>query len=272
MWLQVGNSRSFFRIDNRERIANRKKTNIYFGLTTASGLPTEKPRTSNLKNMLSLYPTDEGTFTLYHEGTEDIYHSRRGVLQESQHVFIETGLQYAFEKKKNLNILEIGFGTGLNALTTLAYMSQMPTQLAYYCGLEVLEIPSELWQALAYPAQMDRADLTAYFEQMHITEWGQTQTLLPNFRFKKELKSVFDYTADVPFDVVYFDAFSPNKQAEMWEAGIFERLYAMMSAGGILVTYSAKGQVRRNMQSVGFITERLPGPARKHEMLRATKP
>jgi tRNA U34 5-methylaminomethyl-2-thiouridine-forming methyltransferase MnmC len=221
--------------------------------------------------MLHLYPTEDGSYTLFHEGLQEIYHSRRGAIQESLHVFIQTGLVHLLSKKEQVNILEIGFGTGLNALLTADYLLENPTKLAYYCGLETLEIPAELWQALSYPTQVGKPALQPYFEAMHQAKWGEKTDILPNFTFQKELQSVSTYSSPTLFDVVYFDAFAPNRQAEMWQPEVFARLYAMMQTEGALVTYCAKGQVRRDLQSVGFVVERLPGPVGKREMLRASK-
>ena len=155
---------------------------------------------------------------------------------------------------------------------TIDYLLSLPEKPAvHYCGLETLEIPKDLWQALSYPHTLSHPALPAYYAQMHEAAWGEVISILPNFTFQKELQSVATYQATTLFDVVYFDAFAPTRQAEMWQPAIFERLYHMMSAESALVTYCAKGQVRRDLQSVGFRVERLAGPAGKREMLRALK-
>ncbi len=221
--------------------------------------------------MLRLEPTEDGSFTLYNEALNEIYHSRHGALQESLHVFIETGLVHLLAQKEEVNILEVGFGTGFNALLTLDFLRDKPQKVAY-CGLETLEIPVELWQALSYPTLLGKPELSYYFQAMHESTWGTCLPLLPNFSFCKELQGVLTYNSPAVFDLVYFDAFAPRKQPEMWKPAVFAHLYAMMRENSSLVTYCAKGQVRRDLQSVGFVVERLEGAAGKFEMLRANKP
>ncbi|TAE09991.1 MAG: SAM-dependent methyltransferase [Bacteroidetes bacterium] len=221
--------------------------------------------------MLHLYPTDDGSFTLFHEGLNEIYHSRRGALQESRHVFINAGLLYLLSQKEQINILEVGFGTGLNALLTVDFLLENPEKSVSYTGLETLEVPQELWEALSYPTQAGKPELASHFAQMHQCAWHEPIALTENFTFCKVLQSVAEFDSPACFDVVYFDAFAPKRQPEMWQPEIFAHLFAMMHEGGVLVTYCAKGQVRRDLQSVGFSVERLEGPAGKQEMLRARK-
>jgi len=221
--------------------------------------------------MLRLEPTEEGAFTLYHEGLGEIYHSRRGAVQESKHVFINAGLAHLCTQKEQINILEVGFGTGLNALLTLDFLKEHTDKQATYYGLETLEIPRHFWEALSYPTLLGKPEMTSHFETIHETAWDVEVSLLPNFNFCKTLQSVATFATPTQFDLIYFDAFAPKKQPEMWERAIFKRLYDIMNTNASLVTYCAKGQVRRDLQSAGFVVERLKGSAGKFEMIRATK-
>lgn len=212
--------------------------------------------------------TADGSSTLFVPALEEHYHSVKGALTESQHIFINMGLSYS--KEESPCILEIGFGTGLNAYLTLLE-SQNKHQKIYYCGIELYPLSWETICRLNYSTD-------PLLKTLHSSDWGREVEITPNFILQKEQKdftspsfSLSAFTKDC-FDVIYFDAFSPDKQPEMWNTQLFEHLYVSMNKGAILVTYCAKGEVRRMLQSVGFVVERLPGPpGGKREILRATK-
>lgn len=224
------------------------------------------------KSVLKL--TDDGSHTLYMQEMDECYHSTKGAIQESQHVFIHAGLMKC--EKNEIRVLEIGFGTGLNALLTLLNstdMRQGKHVKINYMAVELYPVPFEQAVALNYPELLPDAsrDVRAVFEQMHAASWNETIEIDEHFALTK-LKTDFTGTNfDALFDVIYFDAFSPEKQPEMWRENMFEKLYRHAAQGAVLTTYCAKGVVRRTIQAVGFTVERLPGPPGKREMLRAIK-
>ena len=213
--------------------------------------------------------TSDGSCTLYVPQLDEHYHSVKGALTESQHIFIGTGLDS--HPATTPAVLEIGFGTGLNAFLTRlrAEEEQRPVR---YTTLERYPVEPELLASLAYPQQVAPHRNDA-FDELHKATWNEEVVLSSYFTLCKWNVdfTTFQFPEDT-FDVVYFDAFAPEKQPEMWTPALFERIYASMREGGILVTYCAKGVVRRMLQGAGFRTERLPGPpGGKREILRAVK-
>lgn len=196
-----------------------------------------------------------------------------GAVQEARHVFLKMGLDFWMNEnpdQKTLHILEIGFGTGLNALLTLMHAEKSSVNLLYE-GVEAYPVSSEELAQLNYLEAADAQVFEAVFEKMHQTPWEQTEIITEAFQLKKR-KQTFETLEDQDqHDLIYFDAFGARVQPELWEEPIFEKMYRALKAGGVLVTYAAKGSVRRAMQAVGFKVERLPGPPGKREMLRAVK-
>lgn len=213
--------------------------------------------------------TADGSHTLFVPELDEHYHSINGAVQESTHIFINTGLRHC--SKKQINVFEIGFGTGLNAyLTALAI--QNTSIVIHYTSIEAYPLSLDLVAKLNYPKQIGGQSQDLFFK-LHEIDWNNEQKITSNF-FLTKVKddfTKFDTTLLSDIDIVYFDAFAPEKQPCMWSQSIFDRLFAIMSLDSILVTYCAKGVVRRMMQQAGFIVERLPGPPGKREMLRATK-
>ena len=165
-------------------------------------------------------------------------------------------------------LLEVGFGTGLNALLAMRWAEEHQVHV-HFTTLETNALSIELAEQLNYASsEQERSD----FLNMHAAPWNQDVVITPHFTLHKALREVQSEVSDSQYDVIFFDAFGPPTQPEMWTADIFRRMFSALKPGGILVTYCAKGQVRRDMQSVGFTVERLPGPPGKREMLRATKP
>jgi len=215
--------------------------------------------------------TEDGSSTLIHPLLDESYHSIHGAIQESNHIFIDAGLKYWLNKStqnKTISILEIGFGTGLNILLTIQVLRQEKRKFQIH-SIEKFPIGKEISDQLNYGKILNQQQL---FEQIHSLDWNQRETLSTNEAFIKEKVDLTNFECNTKYDVVYFDAFSPEKQQELWTGEIFRKLYACMNMGAVLTTYSAKGQVRRNMQSAGFTVERISGPPGKREMLRAIKP
>lgn len=196
-----------------------------------------------------------------------------GAVQEAKHVFLKMGFDFYRELHPEtalLHILEIGFGTGLNALLTLIHAEKFQQNI-HYEGVEAYPVLAEEITQLNYLEAAQAESYAAVFGKMHQTSWEQTETITEAFQLKKR-KQHFETISDVDqHDLIYFDAFGARVQPELWGESIFEKMYRALKTGGVLVTYAAKGSVRRAMQAVGFTVERLPGPPGKREMLRAVK-
>ncbi|MCD7849409.1 MAG: tRNA (5-methylaminomethyl-2-thiouridine)(34)-methyltransferase MnmD [Parabacteroides sp.] len=214
-----------------------------------------------------LQQTADGSHTLFIPEMDEHYHSVNGALQESRHVFIEAGLHR--QTKKDITVFEVGFGTGLNALLTLLDAEESDRAVNYY-SIELYPLEPALVQALNY-GEMVCPEKESLFRALHAAAWNEAAAITERFTLYKIQGD--SNTCDLPdgIDLVYFDAFAPDKQPEMWNQEIFDRLYAHMAEGGILTTYCAKGVVRRMMQKAGYSVERIPGPPGKREMLRAMK-
>lgn len=218
---------------------------------------------------MALVLTADGSHTLKLQDADEHYHSTHGALQESQHVFVQNGAS-RFEEKDRLRILEVGFGTGANALLTALWAAKFNV-LVKYLGLEKFPLDAETVKGLNYPEKLG-GNAEQVFQAMHACNWGQSHRITPDLELEKLAASVNDLKAEAQFDLIYFDAFGPRTQPEMWTLEVFEKMFRALLSGGVLVTYCAKGQVRRDLQTAGFEVERLSGPPGKREMLRATKP
>jgi len=207
----------------------------------------------------SIISTADGSKTIYSDRFSEHYHSTFGAVNESNHVFIEAG--FLSTTVESVSVLEIGFGTGLNAWLTLLQANRLNRQTCY----ETIEL-YPIDEAIVYELSEDPV-----FRSLHAAVWEQSVEITPGFMLYKRRSDLLQTEFIHNFDVVYFDAFSPAVQPEIWKRDIFVSLYAAMNPGAILTTYCAKGEVRRTLQSVGFTVERLPGPAGKREMLRARK-
>jgi len=220
--------------------------------------------------MLQLITSADGSHTLLNTEMNETYHSTKGALQESIHVFIKSGLEL-FSKKEQVSILEIGFGTGLNALLTLEYAMNHQEKIAY-TTLEPFPVDFSLVEQMNYPELMQSSELKNAFEAMHLLAFGQREKYNVYFTFIKEKQKLEEYpiTPDV-FDLIYYDAFAPSKQPEVWDVENMRKCYTGLKQGGILVSYCASGQFKRNLKEVGFTVETLEGPPGKKEMTRASK-
>ncbi len=209
--------------------------------------------------------TADGSTTLYLPGLDETYHSRHGAVQESLHVFVEMGM--GFFPSGNLSILEVGFGTGLNSLLTLC-KSETRDSSVHYVSLETAPLSLEVVRQLSFPGYGSAELLMA----LHDAAWNEPVEMTRNFTLQKVNLGIQEFPiGEERFDLIYYDAFGPRAQPEMWTLDIFHRLYKTLRTGGILVTYCSKGQVRRDMQQAGFRVEKLPGPPGKREMVRALK-
>ena len=224
-----------------------------------------EPVSDGLKRELQV--TSDGSHTLYMPDMDEHYHSVNGAIQESEHVFIEAGLHRL--SKKEIRVLEIGFGTGLNAFLTLLDSMQADRHITYY-SMELYPLDIALVQNLNYGKVLCARE-EDMFMALHEAPWNQSASITPNFTLHKMKGDCNQAELPNEIDLVYFDAFAPDKQPEMWNQELFNKLYFRMNAGGILTTYCAKGAVRRTMKESGFSVERIPGPPGKREMLRATK-
>lgn len=216
-----------------------------------------------------LKKTADGSFTIYLPEMDEQYHSMNGALTESMHVFIKHG--YLFHQVKKTAVFEVGFGTGLNCLLTMAQAQQSRRPTVFY-SVEKFPVTEEVAKQLDYGSLLSD-EARNWFQKIHSCPWNEEVEISEYFRLCK-LKT--DLTAntklpDKKFDVIYFDAFGPDKQPEMWTTEIFGKIARLTKPNGVFVTYSAKGQVRRDLTAAGFTMERLPGPPGKKQMLRGIK-
>ena len=216
--------------------------------------------------------TTDGSSSLFVPELNETYHSTHGALTESNHVFIKNGLDYYIKTNQpdSIRILEIGFGTGLNALLTADFEEHNSTKIIYHT-LEAYPLEEEIIKSLNYPQLVGKENSKELFQNIHQADWEVESPITANFSIQKMHTTLDGFQAKEKYDIIYFDAFAPSKQPEMWDLAVFEKLYSMMNANAILVTYCAQGQFKRNLKSVGFEVESLPGPPRKFEMVRATK-
>ncbi len=216
---------------------------------------------------IQILPTADGSFTLLRKDLNETYHSKFGAWNESMHVYVDAGFKY-FKDSQHLTILEIGFGTGLNAfLTAISIQDQ---QQISYTGLDTTPIPSGLYPI---PQQIsENAALIRLWESIQQAKWNKETGITNNFHFQKLQQHFENFSPTQAFDLIYYDAFAPSVQPEIWKKSLMQHAFNCLKNGGVLVTYCAKGEVRRNLQAVGFIVQKLPGPLGKREMLRAIKP
>ncbi|MDN4166237.1 tRNA (5-methylaminomethyl-2-thiouridine)(34)-methyltransferase MnmD [Cytophagales bacterium LB-30] len=213
--------------------------------------------------------TSDGSHSLYVPALDETYHSRHGAVQESEHVFIRHGLRYLIQSPRAyrpLRILEIGFGTGLNALLTCKHQKE---QAVHYLSLETFPLAWELVKNLNYVSE---PSLAPFFQELHQAEWEKPVVVSPLFTLQKVQTSLLDFVpTPSSYDLVYFDAFAPSKQPELWTEAVMRKMYEALADGGVLVTYCAKGQLKRDLKACGFTVETLQGPPGKKEMVRAMK-
>lgn len=212
--------------------------------------------------------TSDGSKTIHIVDWDEQYHSKHGAIQEAYHVFIKSGL--SLFKDTSVAILEIGFGTGLNCLITLLEAEDRGLNIEY-TGVEAYPVTSKELQELNYISELGADGFALQFAKMHDSAWEKRFALANYFSLHKQQKDFMQIDDTAAYNLIYFDAFGARVQPELWTEAIFLKMFKALKPNGVLVTYAAKGSVRRAMQAVGFEVERLPGPPGKREMLRATK-
>lgn len=220
----------------------------------------------DLKN-ISIRETKDGSTTLYVADINETYHSSHGAMQEAKHVFIMNGLELL--SKDCIHVLEVGFGTGLNALLTSDFSVRNKQQINYV-GLETVPLKIEIIDKLNY-LEYEPSLSKSFFLEIHSSDWEKKNSIHEFLTIEKINSSVQEFVPENDFDIVFYDAFGPRAQSEMWEKEIFEKLYGVISNNGILVTYCAMGQFKRDLKSVGFTVKNVPGPPGKREMTIAIK-
>jgi len=213
--------------------------------------------------------TADGSKTIQIKDWNEQYHSKHGAVQEAYHVFIKHGLDLF--KNTEVHILEIGFGTGLNAFITLLEGSKKELMINYN-GVEAFPVSQEEIDQLDYVETLGVSEKELFFKKLHSCTWEEKNQISPVFHLTKQKKDFRDVVSKNLFNLIYFDAFGARVQPELWTVSIFRKMFEALKPKGYIVTYAAKGSVRRAMQEVGFLVERLPGPPGKREMLRGFKP
>ena len=212
--------------------------------------------------------TLDGSTTIHLKEWDECYHSKHGAIQEAKHVFIKNGLSLFDDKP--VSILEIGFGTGLNAFITFLE-TNAKHQKINYVGVEAYPVAANEVLEMNYVTELGALEFDNIFEKMHKSEWDKKTEISADFWLTKR-KQFFEEIEDFEiFDLIYFDAFGYRVQPELWSTEIFQKMYNSLKPTGVLVTYEARGVVKRSMISVGFTVEKLAGPPGKREMFRATK-
>ena len=213
----------------------------------------------NKSRTRELLQTADGSFTLFIPEVEETYHSTHGAVQESMHVFIENGMKAC--DREVIRVLEVGLGTGLNAMLTL----QHATKKIDYCALEPYPLSKEILNELVTSGS-DQFEMK--FHASNVGEWISIQE---NFSFVRLEIGLEEFSSEEKFDVIYYDAFGPRVEPGLWTLERMQQCFDLLNEGGVFVTYCAKGEVRRNLQAAGFVVERLAGPPGKREMLRGKK-
>ena len=221
--------------------------------------------------MNKIVNTSDGSHTLYNETINEHYHSQFGAINESRHIFIDAGFKFVANSFNHFNILEVGFGTGLNAFLTF-FEAQKLKRKINYIAVEPNIVDSEIINNLNYPSLIDEEDSKKIFDEIQNGKWGFPFYLSDDFIMNKINEKIQDISfKPSSIGLVYFDAFSPQVQPEMWSVEIFKNLYDAMITNSVLVTYSCKGDVKRALKEAGFDVEKIPGPEGKREIIRALK-
>lgn len=230
----------------------------------------------NTPNSIEILTTDDGSHTLLNKHLEEPYHSTFGAIQESKHLFLNHGWEHLKNHTGPATVFEVGLGTGLNALLT-AIKAKEEQRKILYASLEKTPLPESIWKQLNYPVLLtsenhSKPSISKLFNLIHQVKWESVQPLSPWFQIFKKQGDVTNFTIpEMQFDIIYFDAFGPEVQPSLWSETVFRKMHQLLKNPGLLITYSCKGTVKRNLKTVGFVLEKIPGPPGKRECLRAWK-
>lgn len=213
--------------------------------------------------------TSDGSTTIHLPDWDENYHSKHGAIQEAKHVFIKNGLSL-FENHATVAILEIGFGTGLNAFITYLETKENQQRINYV-GIEAYPISADEVGFMNYVEELNATEDISVFQTMHSCDWEKENLISNEFQLTKRKQFFQDINDISSFDLIYFDAFGYRVQPELWTLEVFSKMYSALRPNGVLVTYAARGVVKRNMLEAGFTVEKLEGPPGKREMFRARK-
>lgn len=218
---------------------------------------------------IKIITTEDGSHSLFDEDLNETYHSTRGARGESLHVFIQEGLEHwsGQNKKKAVQVLEVGMGTGLNAFLTANWATENRKQI-HFSTLEPFPIAKEFFERLNYANTIEEKDLLV---RIHESQWESFVSVSPFFEFYKTAKRLESFTTSMTYDIIYYDAFAPSKQPEVWSLENLQKCYQLLNQGGVLTTYCAQGQFKRNLLQAGFVVETLQGAMGKKEMVRASR-
>lgn len=223
-----------------------------------------------VENRYEIFITTDGSHSVKLKNSAITFHSTHGALQESQHIFINAGLQFFMEKypeKRKIKIFEVGFGSGLNALLSAICASKYSTDIAYHT-IDLHPLQSHIYSKLNYAIILQQQVL---YNNIMKARWDTIVPITPLFTINKIHKDLLHLQLNKEFDIVYFDAFASDDQPELWTNAVFTAMYHALNHNGILVTYCSKSLVQKSLKQAGFIIEKLPGPRGKREILRATK-
>lgn len=220
---------------------------------------------------LKIIKTSDGSDTIFNEDLNETYHSLNGSIKESELVYIRNGLEFFLNKKtrNSVRVLEIGFGTGLNFLLTKIFMEERNEKLFYHT-LEPFPLPSGLLKKINYIEKLGEG-YRNIFDNSHRSRPNETVNLNEKITFLRSDLTLESIKFSKKYDVIYFDAFAPSRQPEIWEKENLKKIYSHMNLNSILVTYCSSGQFKRDLRGVGFDVDVLPGPVGKREMVRAIK-
>lgn len=213
--------------------------------------------------------TKDGSTTIYFPDINETYHSKFGAILESNHVFIDMGFKL-FSDKPEVSILELGFGTGLNALLTIIEAAKNKQNI-FYTGVDAYPVALAEIEQLNFVSELNEQIDQKLFDKMHTSNWGEQIKLTDNFFLTKKEQFFQQIDDQNAFDLIYFDAFGYRIEPELWSKDIFEKMYSALKPNGVLVTYACRSSIKLDMISIGFKVEKLPGAPGKREMLRASK-
>lgn len=219
---------------------------------------------------VEIITTKDGSSSLFVPNLNETYHSTHGALQESQYVYIDKGLDYLVERGiKSIDIFELGFGTGLNAILTYLYWNNHSDININYTTIEKYPLEAEIINKLTYNGITNNKEVDEVFKNLHNLEWSVQKEIAKGFSFTKLHQDINAFTSKEKYNIIYYDAFAPSRQSEMWELQLLQKMKNMLAVGGILITYCAQGEFKRNLKKLGFKLDSLQGPKGKAEITRA---